>query len=135
MPADVLPLLIAIIALTAFVLAARTWMMWRSVVGASDSMRHLTADLDSGPARITKSTATFRGKLAEANADVERGLWSLARFDERSGQLEEALRTRRAGLDLIRERYLGSARRGMANIRRAVQMFRQLMELRRTFLG
>jgi hypothetical protein len=132
---DNLPLLIAISALIAFVVAARTWMLWRSVAGARQDVRRLTTQLEFGPERIKSSAGRFRGNLSNVNTGVERGLWSLARFDAWSVETEEGLRTRRQDLDVIRERYLGGARRGVASIRRAIRVIRQLIELRRTFLG
>lgn len=132
---DILPILIAIAALIAFVVAARTWMLWRSVAGARQDVRRLTAQLELGPERIKSSTGRFRGNLSGVNAGIERGLWSLTRFDAWSMAMEEGLRTRRQDLDLIRERYLVGARRGVDSIRRAIRVARQLMELRRTFLG
>jgi hypothetical protein len=132
---DNLPLLIAISALIAFVVAARTWMLWRSMSGARQDVRRLTAELERGPARLRASAVRFRGNLSNVNTGVERGLWSLARFDAWSLELEGNLGTRRAAVDEIRERYLGGARRGVASVRRAIRVLRQLIELRRTFLG
>jgi hypothetical protein len=132
---DNLPLLIAISALIGFVVAARTWLLWRSMAGARQDVRRLTAELERGPARLRASADRFRGNLSDVNSGVERGLWSLARFDAWSLELEGKLRTRRAAVDEIRERYLGGARRGVASIRRTIRVLRQLIEFRRTFLG
>lgn len=135
MPPDILPLLIAITALIAFVVAARSWMLWRSLARARHDVRQLVTQLQAGPERIRASTGRFRGNLGEVNAGVERGLWSLARFDAWSEETEGSLRSRRQDLDVIRERYLAGARRGVDNIKRTIRVVRQLMELRRTFLG
>jgi hypothetical protein len=130
-----LPLLIAISALIAFVVAARTWMLWRSVARTRQEVRRLTAEVTAAPARIQASATRFRGNLSEVDAAVERGLWSLARFDAWSAELEGNLRERRAELDQLRERYLSGVRRGVDNVKRTIRLLRQLNELRRTFLG
>ncbi len=135
MPADVLQVLIVISLLVAFVVAVRAWLLWRTVESTRADVRALTVRLQGGPGRAPASASSFRGKLTEANAAVERALWSLARFDERSLRLEGQLRTRRAAIDELRERHLAAARRGIAGIRRTVRLLRQMMELRRTFLG
>lgn len=135
MPSDVIPILAAICLLSAFVVAARAAMAWRAVDDASERVLEMGAQLEEGRDRWRDAFGDFRGKLTDANASVEHGLWALAGLDERSQALERSLRDRRAEIDNFRLRYVDRAEHGLRRARATLRLIRQLIELRRTFLG
>ena len=135
MAPDVVPILIAIALLTALLVALRSWQAWQQIGRASRAALDRAAQLEVDRKSIRTSFVTFRGKLGDANVEMERGLWTLSRFDEQARTLEGSLRTRRAAIDDFRVRYLGPAGRGLERARGAASIVRQLLEFRRTFLG
>ena len=135
MAPDVLPILAAVCLLSAFIVAARTAMAWQAIERASDAVLQRGVELEEGQQRLRESLAGFRDRLAEQNAAVEHGLWTLASFDERSLALEGALQERRAAIEDFRLRYVERADQGLRRARSTLRLLKQLLELRRTFLG
>ena len=135
MAPDVLPILAAVCLLSAFIVAARAAMAWQAIERASDALLQRGVELEEGQQRLRESVAGLRAKLAQQNAAVEDGLWMLARFDERSLALEAELRERRVDIDDFRVRYVERADQTLRRARSTLRLIRQLVELRRTFLG
>lgn len=130
-----LPILAAICLLSAFIVAARTAMAWRAIERASDAVLQRGVELEESQERLRQSVAGVRDRVGAANASLEHGLWTLARFDERSRALEGTLRERRVEIDDFRVRYVERADQGLRRARSAMRLIKQLVELRRTFLG
>lgn len=135
MASDIVPLLIALALLSAFIVGARAFMAWEAIGRASDAVLQRGVEIEAGRDAIGDSFAAFRGKLNEASVGLEGGLWALARFDEKSRELEESLRQRRAEVEEFRVRYVGPTGRGLRRARRTLRLLKQLIELRRTVLG
>lgn len=94
--------------------------------------------LDADYARLAdtlpQTLARARTQLMDTDSSAERGLWWLARFDERTAASRSALVARRAELDALRARML-QARSNVESIKAGVRMLIRAIELRRTILG
>jgi hypothetical protein len=132
---DIVPIFVAIILLSAFIVAVRAFMAWEAIGRASDAILQRGVEIEGRNEVLRGSFTAFRGKLNDANVGIERGLSALARFDEKSLALEGTLRERRAEIEEFRVRYVGPGGRGLRRLRRTIRLLKQLIELRRTVLG
>jgi hypothetical protein len=135
MPADLSLMLIAVALLVAFIVTARATMAWQSLTRQSEQVRARTVALEAAGRRAPAAFASGRRRMAETNAGVERALWSLARFDERTESAARSVASQRARFDRLRERELSRAGGAAARARTAIRIIKGLAELRRAFLG
>jgi hypothetical protein len=134
-PADLVPILIALAVLAGFIVAARGYLLYGSIQRLADDVQLQQERLEAGPERLRAMSAGTRARLAETNAGLERALWGLTHFDRRADAASTALREHRQHIERVRVRYLEGSRLAMARARQTVRLLKQLQQLRRTFLG
>lgn len=100
---------------------------------ASDAQL-LAADCARLADTLPQTLARARTQLMDANSTAERGLWWLARFDERTAASRAVLAAGTAELDALRARLL-KARSNVESIKAGLRMVIRAIELRRTILG
>jgi hypothetical protein len=128
-------MLIAICLLAAFLVAARGYLAWRALGHLSDSVVQRTEAWQPDRRAVIDRTQDLRGRIADANAEIEKQFWALTSFDDWSDRAIGELRVRREQLDGFRAHDLEQAGEGVARLRQAVALYKRLSELRRTILG
>ena len=125
----------ALIALIAFVVAARAYMAVTALRGIGQGLRAQTVALEERTPRLATSMATTRGAFAQINGRVERGLWALPRLDEALEGAAASLEERRQQLDTVREQHLVAAGHLLQRAKNVARVVMTALKLQRSILG
>lgn len=126
-------LLLAVLVLVTFVVAARSFMAWRRLAVASSAIRLRSERLEHRTLGLAESIARLRRLTAQVDAGLERGLWAMARFDEQTERVRQNLSAHRASSERFRTRQVVAADGLLRRGRSAVRLIELTINLRRSF--
>jgi hypothetical protein len=128
-------LLPSLIALIAFVIAARAYMAVTALRGIGRGLRARTVALEERTPPLITALTTTRAALAQVNGRAERGLWALPRLDATLDGAKVSLAERRQQIDTVREQQLVAADRLLRRAKNVAQVVMTALKLQRSILG
>ncbi len=135
MPPTTDVLLPSLIALIAFVIAARAYMAVTALRGIGRGLRARTVALGERTPQLITALTTTRAALAQVNGRAERGLWALPRLDATLDGAKVSLAERRQQIDTVREQQLVAADRLLRRAKNVAQVVMTALKLQRSILG
>lgn len=135
MPPTTDVLLPTLIALVAFVIAARAYMAVTALRGIGQGLRAQTIALEERTPQLVTSLTTTRAALIQVSARAERGLWALPRFDDALDGARASLAERRQQLDTVREQHLVAAAQLLQRAKNVARVVMTALKLQRSILG
>jgi hypothetical protein len=125
----------SLIALIAFVVAARAYMAVTALRGIGRGLRARTVALEERTPQLVTSLITARAALAQVNGRAERGLWALPRLDDALDGTRASLAERRQQIDTVREQHLVAADRLLRRAKNVARVVMTALKLQRSILG
>lgn len=128
-------LLPTLIALIAFVIAARAYMAVTALRGIGQGLRAQTVALEERTPQFVTSMTETRAALGRVSGNAERGLWALPRFDDALEGARTSLAERRQLLDTVREQHLVAAAQLLQRAKNVARVVMTALKLQRSILG
>lgn len=135
MPPTTDVLLPSLIALIAFVVAARAYMAVTALRGIGQGLRAQTVALEERTPQLITSLTTTRAALAQISGRAERGLWALPRLDYALDGARASLAERRQQIDTVREQHLVAAGQMLQRAKNVARVVMTALKLQRSILG
>lgn len=127
--------LIAVALLVAFIAAGRTVFALGSISRLSAEVRRQREALEERDRRFPTTTREWRGRLKQADTEMEKALWSLSRLDGRLDAASRRVAVQRTQLETFNARYVRRAGTTTRRLRDTARVVKKMLELRRTILG